>query len=191
MRAFTFILLLAAMAISCAEPKTMYVSAADSLYVRSQPGLHGSVITALPRGTKVQVFEEADEQVSINGISGKWMRISDEGAEHWVFGAYLSQNSPPPLPKIPPKPKLPIEITYRHSHLGEGYVVNFYNPTRKYIQVKATFENPTFSEKKTTILSISPRSQIEYGWMEGWKFSSGEFITLEHADYLPLKTKLP
>lgn len=65
---------------SSSKKKTMYVSANIGLNVRTGAGTSYRVIKALPKGTKVTVYEEK------NG----WARIGDG---QWVSAQYLSSNS--------------------------------------------------------------------------------------------------
>ena len=62
-----------------AQTKTMYVSANSGLNVRTGKGTNYRIIKALPKGTKVTVYEES------NG----WARIGDG---QWVSAQYLSSN---------------------------------------------------------------------------------------------------
>ena len=62
-----------------AQTKTMYVSANSGLNVRTGAGTGYRIIKALPKGTKVTVYEES------NG----WARIGDG---QWVSAQYLSSN---------------------------------------------------------------------------------------------------
>ena len=63
-----------------AQTKTMYVSANSGLNVRTGKGTNYRIIKALPKGTKVTVYEES------NG----WARIGDG---QWVSAQYLSSNN--------------------------------------------------------------------------------------------------
>lgn len=89
------------------------------------------------------------------------------------------------------KPDLPVNITYRKSAVGEGYVVQFFNKSNKYIAFLVNFENKTLNKKKTDYIELSPGEIKEIGWMEGWKFISGEKIRLSHEDYKAITYKIP
>ena len=61
--------------------KKMYVTANSGLNVRSGAGTKYSIVKALPKGTKVTVYEE----------SNNWSRI---GSGQWVSSQYLSSKKP-------------------------------------------------------------------------------------------------
>ena len=63
-----------------AQTKTMYVSANSGLNVRTGKGTNYRIIKALPKGTKVTVYEES------NG----WSRI---GSGQWVSSQYLTSSN--------------------------------------------------------------------------------------------------
>lgn len=89
------------------------------------------------------------------------------------------------------KPKMPVTVTYRESVVGEGYVVRFQNQTAKYLQVRVRFKNRTLNQEKDGYIDLSPNGSTEIGWMEGWKFVSGETITLSHEDYASASYRIP
>jgi hypothetical protein len=73
------------------EIKTsMYVNAPEGLRVRNSPGLDGDRIALLDNLTEVLVMEEDENNVNIDGISGKWTFIEAGNIRGWVFGGYLS-----------------------------------------------------------------------------------------------------
>ena len=89
------------------------------------------------------------------------------------------------------KPQMPVQVTYRGSLVGEGYVAQFRNTSDKYLQVVVTINNNTLGQTKQGPIDIPPHETKEIGWVQGWKFTSGDAITVSHNDYQTLKVKIP
>jgi len=89
------------------------------------------------------------------------------------------------------KPQLPLDVSFRDSLIGRGYVLRVENTSDKYLQLRATYKNPTLDEEMTQVLDVPAQETVEVGWGEGWKFSSGEKIFLSHADYRTLRLRIP
>lgn len=100
----------------------------------------------------------------------------------------------PSLAPSPPPPKLPtfpIDITYRESLVGEGYVAVFSNPTQRHFRVLVSMANPTTGETKRAALDIAPLEIREIGWAEGWKFTSGDRLTASLSGYQTFSAHIP
>jgi hypothetical protein len=174
----------------------MYVTAADGLYIRAQPNTSAKVVGNARLGDRVSATSENPEQITINGHNGRWTRVRFGEIEGWAFGGFLS-DSPPggaaaqfqsePRPVLPP---LPVVVTLRTSAVGKGYVAQFHNTSGKYLQVIAEFRNPTLNRQQSFVVSLQPWVTQEFGWQEGWEFSSGELIRVYHADYQPVLVKI-
>ncbi len=89
------------------------------------------------------------------------------------------------------KPPMPVTVTYRESAVGEGYVAQFHNQTAKYLQVRVQFKNRTLNQENNSYIDLSPNGTTEIGWLEGWKFVSGENISLYHEDYATAQYLIP
>ncbi|WP_165779495.1 SH3 domain-containing protein [Leptospira harrisiae] len=185
-KSLVIILLLVFFTLNCHKSKNLYVTANESLSLREEPSVFSKVILTLPRGTLVKSLDEIDKQITITEKNGKWTKVEVYEITGWVFGGYLSEEKPPEKPLLPP---LPITLTYRDSIWGKGYVLILNNKSRHYLQINATFHNPTFNQTGTFPIDIPAYGSTEFGWREGWRFSHGETITLQHADYLPINSK--
>lgn len=92
---------------------------------------------------------------------------------------------------VEPKPDLPVTVTYRESMVGQGYVAQFRNQSDRYLTVVVEFENKTLNDRKRGYIELAAGGTQEIGWMEGWKFTSGETIELSHDDYRPRSYRIP
>ena len=87
---------------------------------------------------------------------------------------------------------IPITITFRKSLLNDSLVARFTNTSKdKSLTAVVTFKNSTFNEVKSRKLSVGPGSTVEVGWTKGWKFMSGETITVDSLGYDSLSVKVP
>lgn len=89
------------------------------------------------------------------------------------------------------QPLPPIDITYRTAMLSDGVVAKFANSSDRHLSFKATFLNPTFNASGIFKIDIPPNHWTTFGHMEGWSFSSGDEITLEHNEFQTIKTNVP
>ena len=108
-----------------------------------------------------------------------------------LFLALVGLSRIPKQKNIVEKPAMPIEVNYRKALLASGLVAEFKNDSTRNLSVVATFENPTLHQPKSFRIDLNPGSTKEVGHLEGWNFSSGDLITLEHNDYKTEKVKLP
>ena len=89
------------------------------------------------------------------------------------------------------KESLPIKVSYRNSALGKGYVIIMENKSNKHIGFKLSMYNDTANQQKEVLITIAPHSIREFGWLEGWKFVSGERFELYCKGYKTSKHKIP
>lgn len=95
------------------------------------------------------------------------------------------------VPFEPLKPLLPLEVTFRSSIGGGSLVARYMNTSDKYLAVSVALRNPTLDQAKTVVLNIGPNRVTEHGWLQGWSYSSGETITITHADYEVMELRVP
>jgi hypothetical protein len=90
------------------------------------------------------------------------------------------------------KPELPIEVQYRKSMLGKGYVVILNNTLNNPISVNVTLRAAAQNkQKKSGLIGLEASSNVSIGWMEGWEFKPGDAITISHDDYQTDTVKIP
>lgn len=81
----------------CSEEKegitvTMYGGAPSGLIIRSEPNTSGERLGLIPYGKEVEVLQQQDETVEIQGKKGRWTRVRLGKTEGWVFGGFLMAN---------------------------------------------------------------------------------------------------
>lgn len=91
---------------------------------------------------------------------------------------------------LPPR-RLPVTVSVRDSVIGVGRVVEFSNCTPRYLVVKVSATNPTFGTNQVFAVDLPGHAMRPMGWLEGWKFASGDRVTLEQSGYAPTVIQIP
>jgi len=86
---------------------------------------------------------------------------------------------------------VPIEVSFYDPKNDKGLVARFHNTSNKYLAVNVVLNNNTLKQKRSGYLEFSPDQAVELGWWMGWKFMSGETITISHEDYNTVVIKVP
>ena len=82
------------------------------------------------------------------------------------------------------RPAMPIEVQYRPSMFGNGYVAMLKNTSDGEFTYQVELRSTNLdAPKKSMPITIPAGSSTEIGWAEGWKFERGDTITVTHADY--------
>lgn len=81
------------------------------------------------------------------------------------------------------KPDMPVEITYRQSLVGQGYVLQFHNTSTRLLRVAVRIRDSATGQVKELPLEMPGGKTAEIGWLEGWKFVSGDQVTVRHEEY--------
>ncbi len=100
------------------------------------------------------------------------------------------------------KPAMPVTVTFERGFAVQGknlvdaaFVAKLANTSGRYLAVRAVAENKTLQESTTRTIELPPESNatspVEFGWQQGWKFASGETLTLTHEDYQALTVTVP
>lgn len=93
--------------------------------------------------------------------------------------------------KPPEIPELPVDVSYRNSEIGQGYVAILQNKSDRYLAVKISLYNATRNESKTLDLDLPSHKDVEIGWLEGWKFVSSDSIKIYHPEYTEKIVRIP
>jgi hypothetical protein len=87
---------------------------------------------------------------------------------------------------------LPLKISFRKSTLNDSLVARFTNTSSDvFLTAVATFKNGTYNEVKQKKLNVGPGKTAEVGWAQGWRFMTGETITVQSQGYAPLTATVP
>lgn len=72
-----------------ADSDIYQVNASPSLIIRDSPSIDGEKLGSIPNGEEIEVLEITDDTDTIDGETGKWVRLEWDGVEGYVFGAYI------------------------------------------------------------------------------------------------------
>ena len=89
------------------------------------------------------------------------------------------------------KPEVPVIVTYRESLLGQGLVLQLNNQTNTQLTVTLVVNNEEKNYRKEGAINIPPNGQVEIGWLEGWRFESGETVTISHPNFKSRTWRIP
>jgi hypothetical protein len=89
------------------------------------------------------------------------------------------------------KPPLPVTVNFRSSWLGQGLVAELHNASPRFLGVVLVVRNPTLSTVRRFNLELRPDASVSFGHLEGWRFSSGDELTLYHDAYAATKAVAP
>lgn len=64
--------------------------------MRETPEVSGKYILTIPDGTATKIIVESGSEIEVSGKSGKWTQVEYAGKVGWVFGGFLSTESPVP-----------------------------------------------------------------------------------------------
>lgn len=105
----------------------------------------------------------------------------------------LSQalNAGDPAQAEPGKPALPVMLSFRKSWLGIGLVAVIENASSHHLVLAMAVRNPALSTARRFRIEIAPGDDLVFGHAEGWKFASGDELSLYHVDYKTLRLTVP
>ena len=84
--------------------------------------------------------------------------------------------------------QVPLEVSFRQSVLGEGWVAIIRNPTGHTLHnVKCMRTDQAGMTDVRSDESWAPGRLVEIGWAEGWRWQSGETLTIAASGFA-LKT---
>lgn len=89
------------------------------------------------------------------------------------------------------KPDMPVSVSFRPALLDNSLVARFRNKSDRHLTVVVKFENRTLNQQMSSYIVLGPRETKEIGWLEGWAFMSGEYITMSHEDYSTKTVRVP
>ena len=87
----------------------------------------------------------------------------------------------------------PIDVSFRESLMFDGKVLQVKNTTTdKHLSCLMTVHNYTHQQKKSFSFVLSPRETQEVGVLEiGWRFSTGESVSIEVEGFRTYDCKVP
>lgn len=83
----------------------------------------------------------------------------------------------------PWKPRLPVVVSYRTAWMDSSLVAQIHNDSDSLRKVLFVIESPTTGQIMNKVEVIPARGMAEVGWLEGWRFVSGERVRVHQAGY--------
>lgn len=79
---------------------TQYVFSFSGLNLRSGPSIDSYILDKLTHGTPVEVIATSMEEEELGNRKSRWMKVSVDAQEGYLFGGYLSEHEPPHLDNL-------------------------------------------------------------------------------------------
>jgi len=104
------------------------------------------------------------------------------------------------LDRGPPKPELPVHVSFRTSDVGKGMVLIMRNTSQVPLKdLSFTITSPAGKKageiSKTLLKPLEPQATFEVGWAElgGWELSPGETVKIwmPTGNYKPIEATVP
>ncbi|MCE9562464.1 MAG: DUF4339 domain-containing protein [Planctomycetes bacterium] len=104
------------------------------------------------------------------------------------------------LDRSPPKPELPVDVSFRTSDVGKGMVLKMRNTSAVPLKdLSFTITNQGGKKageiSKVLLKPLEPQATFEVGWVElgGWELSPGETIKIwmPSGNYKPIEVTVP
>lgn len=106
-----------------------------------------------------------------------------------VAGAFWYFNSPAYQKQF--KPDIPVAVKYRRAATGPGMVLMVENQSKRQLSLLVTLKNPSLNTARNFRFDVAPGGTTQAGYREGWVLSSGDQITLSHAEYKDWQGSIP
>ncbi|WCL51021.1 SH3 domain-containing protein [Leptospira sp. GIMC2001] len=71
------------------SPNEMTIKAKGGLRLRDFPGISGKIITVIPDGSKVKIFQYASDTEKHDGVYGRWQKVVYNQYSGFVFSGFL------------------------------------------------------------------------------------------------------
>jgi hypothetical protein len=86
---------------------------------------------------------------------------------------------------------LPVETAWCESLIGNGLVLQMTNRSARHLTATLDTHNPTTGASMTFDLYLPPGQITEWGWAEGWRFTSGDYVVLRSAGFRSVRLVAP
>lgn len=139
---------------------------------------------------KIQLGKEKEDKRRVEAYLAE-SRARAAEVEREIRRLSQALNAKDPAQSEPNKPNLPVKVSFRKSYLGIGLVAVIENTSSSYLTLVMTARNPTLSAVKRFQIEIKPGDDIAFGHDDGWKFTSGDELSLYNDKYQALKLAVP
>lgn len=139
---------------------------------------------------KIQLAKEKQERQRVEAYLSE-SRARAAEVEREIRRLSQALNAEDPAQSGSTKPDLPVSVGFRKSWLGIGLVAEIRNTSSQYLTLLMTARNPTLSTVKRFRIEIKPGDELAFGHDDGWKFTSGDELSLYHDNYKAYKLVVP
>jgi hypothetical protein len=98
----------------------------------------------------------------------------------------ILQSRQEPQAAARPQRDLPIELSFHDAVSRSGKVAVLHNLADADLEIVLEVESPASGEQMRRPLVINAHGMLQFGAAQGWQFSPGQIVTLNHDSYRPL-----
>lgn len=139
---------------------------------------------------KIQLAREKEDKRRVEAYLAE-SRARAAEVEREIRRLSQALNARDPAQVDSAKLDLPVTVSFRKSWIGIGLVAVLKNTSTHYLTLVMTVRNPTLSTVKRFKIEIAPGDDLDFGHNDGWKFTSGDELSLYHDNYKALKLIVP
>ncbi len=139
---------------------------------------------------KIQLAREKEDKQRVEAYLAE-SRARAAEVEREIRRLSQALNARDPAQAEAAKPELPVVVGFRKSWVGIGLVAVIKNTSSHYLALVMTARNPTLSAVKRFQIEIAPGDELDFGHNDGWKFTSGDELSLYHDNYKTLRLIVP
>lgn len=139
---------------------------------------------------KIQLAKEKENRQRVESYLAE-SRARAAEVEREIQRLSQALNAKDPAQTESGKPELPVVVSFRKSWLGIGLVAVIENTSTHYLTLVMTARNPTLSTVKRFQIEVASGDDLAFGHNDGWKFTSGDELSLYHDDYKAFKLTVP
>jgi uncharacterized protein YraI len=70
---------------------TVVTKEGDALRMRSQPDISSGIVGSIPNGSTLEIIGEDSKDATVDGQTGRWMKVRFNGAEGWAWSGFLQK----------------------------------------------------------------------------------------------------
>lgn len=139
---------------------------------------------------KIQLAKEKEDKQRVESYLAE-SRARAAEVEREIRRLSQALNAQDPVQAESGKPDLPVLVSFRKSYLGIGLVAVIENTSSHYLTLVMTARNPTLSTIKRFQIEVAPGDDLAFGHNDGWKFASGDELSLYHDNYRAFRLIVP
>lgn len=144
----------------------------------------GALVLFLQFGARGQALAAANAQTAQLSVELGRVREQNAELENQLAARQLELDSVM-------MSKLPIDVIFRVSGSGTGFVAHFQNRASSTLKLTVSPRRPSSGEYARIELTLPPQSAGDVAEKQGWAFRSGDTLSVSSGDFRPMTLQVP